>query len=192
MSRAFRDLDTGAAAPRTDFPLAAPLARLEARIAGDPRLHRCAGAAPPSSTMATGRPSRPSPDPRPLRAQGRGRGRGPQGAGSGLEHGRARFHRAGPPRAFRSSRRKRIRPRPCRPPPPGSGPGDIPRDIDRIPREAAVIGACPASLHPLFTNGIVYLDLGLPPRCPSARIHALASAPLALHRCGRGLAGQVL
>ncbi len=39
---------------------------------------------------------------------------------------------------------------------------DLPRGIDRVPREAASAAGRPASLHPLFTNGIVYLDLAFP------------------------------
>jgi Zn-dependent M16 (insulinase) family peptidase len=40
--------------------------------------------------------------------------------------------------------------------------GDIPREIDRVPRESSLLGGCPLSVHPLFTNGIVYLDLAFP------------------------------
>ena len=39
---------------------------------------------------------------------------------------------------------------------------DIPRTIDIVPRERASVLGRPASLHPLFTNGIVYLDLAFP------------------------------
>lgn len=39
---------------------------------------------------------------------------------------------------------------------------DIPREIDIVPREAAETSGCPVSLHPIFTNGIVYLDLAFP------------------------------
>ena len=39
---------------------------------------------------------------------------------------------------------------------------DIPRTIDIVPREKASVLGRPASLHPLFTNGIVYLDLAFP------------------------------
>ncbi|HOX31925.1 MAG TPA: insulinase family protein [Spirochaetales bacterium] len=39
---------------------------------------------------------------------------------------------------------------------------DLPRTIDRIPREAARAAGLPVSVHPLFTNGIVYLDLAFP------------------------------
>jgi presequence protease len=39
---------------------------------------------------------------------------------------------------------------------------DIPHEIDIVPREAAEASGCPVSLHPIFTNGIVYLDLAFP------------------------------
>lgn len=39
---------------------------------------------------------------------------------------------------------------------------DIPRTIDLVPRERTTVLDRPASLHPLFTNGIVYLDLAFP------------------------------
>ncbi|MGO8696057.1 MAG: insulinase family protein [Rectinemataceae bacterium] len=39
---------------------------------------------------------------------------------------------------------------------------DLPREIERIPREKLRISGFDASLHPIFTNGIVYLDLAFP------------------------------
>jgi presequence protease len=39
---------------------------------------------------------------------------------------------------------------------------DIPRAVEPIRREKAAIGGVDASLHPVFTNGIVYLDLAFP------------------------------
>lgn len=39
---------------------------------------------------------------------------------------------------------------------------DIPREIDIIPRESGIIAGAPASLHPIFTNGIVYADFAFP------------------------------
>jgi Zn-dependent M16 (insulinase) family peptidase len=39
---------------------------------------------------------------------------------------------------------------------------DIPHEIDIVPRERAEAAGCPVSLHPIFTNGIVYLDLAFP------------------------------
>ncbi len=39
---------------------------------------------------------------------------------------------------------------------------DIPRIVEKIPRVTARIAGRPASLHPLFTNGIVYLELAFP------------------------------
>ncbi|HUW41350.1 MAG TPA: insulinase family protein [Rectinemataceae bacterium] len=39
---------------------------------------------------------------------------------------------------------------------------DLPREIERIPRKKARIAGLDASLHPLFTNGIVYLDMAFP------------------------------
>lgn len=39
---------------------------------------------------------------------------------------------------------------------------DVPREIDLVPRERAETAGCPLSLHPIFTNGIVYLDLAFP------------------------------
>ena len=39
---------------------------------------------------------------------------------------------------------------------------DIPREIDVVPRETSSVCGCGLSLHPLFTNGIVYLDLAFP------------------------------
>lgn len=40
--------------------------------------------------------------------------------------------------------------------------GDLPREVDRVPRERAFVRERPVSAHPLFTNGIVYLDLAFP------------------------------
>jgi Zn-dependent M16 (insulinase) family peptidase len=39
---------------------------------------------------------------------------------------------------------------------------DLPREIEKIPREKAKIAGLDASLHPMFTNGIVYLDMAFP------------------------------
>ena len=39
---------------------------------------------------------------------------------------------------------------------------DIPREIEVIPRQAASLDGTPASLHPVFTNGIVYADFAFP------------------------------
>jgi Zn-dependent M16 (insulinase) family peptidase len=39
---------------------------------------------------------------------------------------------------------------------------EIPKEIDLVPREKDSILFCDASIHPLFTNGIVYLDLAFP------------------------------
>ncbi|MBL8968600.1 MAG: insulinase family protein, partial [Spirochaetaceae bacterium] len=39
---------------------------------------------------------------------------------------------------------------------------DIPREIDIVPRERAEVLGRPVSIHPLFTNGIVYLELAFP------------------------------
>lgn len=48
---------------------------------------------------------------------------------------------------------------------------DIPRDVETIRREKAAIGGVDVSLHPVFTNGIVYLDLAFPlDRVPISRM----------------------
>ncbi len=39
---------------------------------------------------------------------------------------------------------------------------DIPRTIDVVPRGRESAAGCPVSVHPLFTNDIVYLDLAFP------------------------------
>jgi Zn-dependent M16 (insulinase) family peptidase len=39
---------------------------------------------------------------------------------------------------------------------------DIPRTIDLVPREKPLLGDLAVSVHPLFTNDIVYLDLAFP------------------------------
>ena len=39
---------------------------------------------------------------------------------------------------------------------------DLPRKVEIVRRERAVIAGAPAIIHPLFTNGIVYLDLAFP------------------------------
>ena len=39
---------------------------------------------------------------------------------------------------------------------------DIPREVETIRREKAVVAGVDASMHPVFTNGIVYLDLAFP------------------------------
>jgi len=39
---------------------------------------------------------------------------------------------------------------------------DLPSEIDVVPREMADIAGIPVSVHPIFTNGIIYLDLAFP------------------------------
>jgi hypothetical protein len=66
---------------------------------------------------------------------------------------------------------------------------DLPRKVESIRRERTRIAGHEALIHPLFTNGIVYLDLAFP--LDSLPREALAWLPLALRfTIGAGLAGE--
>lgn len=39
---------------------------------------------------------------------------------------------------------------------------DLPLTVDHVPRETGTLGDRPISIHPLYTNGIIYLDLAFP------------------------------
>lgn len=43
--------------------------------------------------------------------------------------------------------------------------GDLPREVETVVRREARIGEVPTILHPIFTNGIVYLDMAFPLDC---------------------------
>ncbi|MDP3179623.1 MAG: insulinase family protein, partial [Spirochaetaceae bacterium] len=66
---------------------------------------------------------------------------------------------------------------------------DLPRTVERIERETGTIAALPSTIHPIFTNGIVYLDLAFP--LDGAPPEVLAWLPL-LSRfvSGAGLPGR--
>jgi Zn-dependent M16 (insulinase) family peptidase len=65
----------------------------------------------------------------------------------------------------------------------------LPREVESIRRDRAVIAGCEALVHPLFTNGIVYLDLAFPLEGLSR--DSLAWLPLASRFVtGAGLPGR--
>lgn len=67
--------------------------------------------------------------------------------------------------------------------------GDIPSEIERIPRISVDAGGVQASLHPLFTNGIIYADLAFP--LAGLSPDALVRLPLLSHFVtGAGLPGR--
>ena len=66
---------------------------------------------------------------------------------------------------------------------------DIPSEIEIIPRESARIAGAAASLHPVFTNGIVYADFAFPlSGLPESRLGLLPL--LARFVSGAGLPGR--
>lgn len=66
---------------------------------------------------------------------------------------------------------------------------DIPSEIEIIPRESARVAGTAASLHPVFTNGIVYADIAVPlSGLPESRLCLLPL--LARFVSGAGLPGR--
>jgi len=158
MSRAFRTWIRGGS-PEEGLSVTAPLAQLESRIAADPgyigalarRLlvengHRTTVTAFPDPGLFERKAEAETEDLRSLEAA-----LSPEEREAIVDEARklAAAQRVGDrPEALALLPRLRVR--------------DLPREVERIPREAATLGGCQASLHPLFTNGIVYLDLAFP------------------------------